>query len=478
MSKNNEYFNSFGQSSDPQFDEFNKQADSTMTEFLVFSVILGVVSTIATVAIVYFIIDCLKKAGSAIPVYARIAQSEYSSQSSSQKRDDHRISINPETHLVQNQHPQFATVERFLSNMAREKPHRFSPEDIENLTEKCSTILGSGGYGVVFKGTLLDGTPVAVKVLTSHNSGDTKRMEEQFMAEVSTIGRTYHANLVTLYGFCFDPSMMALVYEYMENGSLNKLLFDENREIEWGKLHDIAVGTAKGIAYLHEGCKQAIIHYDIKPENVLLDGDLNPKVADFGLAKLCNRESSKVTTSGGRGTLGYSAPEIWHRNFPVTRKCDVYSFGILLFEIVGRRRHFNENNTESRQWLPKWTWEMHKNNELEVMLALCGIEQKHKEKAYRMCIVALLCVQRSPDARPLMSDVVKMLEGSMEIPQTLQNPFQDLETVPENSSADNSSTMYSSSDEESVMSGYERVMAEILRHPPRHGISEIELATK
>ncbi|XP_065848789.1 rust resistance kinase Lr10-like [Euphorbia lathyris] len=470
MSKSYDYFTQ--SSSDSQFDDFSKQADSTMTNFLVVSVVLGVVSTIATVAIVYAIINCLKKAGGAIPEYARIANSDYNSQQSSQKKHEHHISVTPEPYFIHSQQPQFATVERFLSNMAREKPHRFSREDIENLTERCSTILGSGGYGVVFKGILPDGIPVAVKVLTSHNSGDTKRMEEQFMAEVSTIGRTYHANLVTLYGFCFDPTMMALVYEYMENGSLNKLLFDEHREIEWGKLHDIAVGTAKGIAYLHEGCKQTIIHYDIKPENVLLDGNLNPKVADFGLAKLCNKENSKVTMSGGRGTLGYSAPEIWHRNFPVTRKCDVYSYGILLFEIVGRRRHFDKKVTESRQWLPRWTWEMHKNNELEVMLALCGIEEKHKAKAYRMCIVALLCVQHSPDARPLMSDVVKMLEGSMEIPQTPQNPFRDLETIPENSS-----TMYSESDEESVMSGFERVMSEIIRHQSRHETSEIELAT-
>lgn len=243
--------------------------------------------------------------------------------------------------------------------------------------------------------------------------------------------------------------MMALVYEYMENGSLNRVLFDENREMEWLKLQEIAIGTAKGIAYLHEECQQRIIHYDIKPENILLDENLNPKVADFGLAKLCNRENSQATLSGGRGTLGYSAPEIWHRTYPITHKCDVYSFGILLFEIFARRRHFDENVQESYQWLPRWTWDMYKNNELPIMLSICGVKEKDKAKAGRMATVALLCIQHLPDARPLMSDVVKMLEGSMEVPVQPDNPFEYLEStapklVPHSRSSGYSSTVSSS----------------------------------
>ncbi|KDP35365.1 hypothetical protein JCGZ_10349 [Jatropha curcas] len=414
-------FGTFQQQSESDFDKFNEEANSAMKWAVAGSIILGVISTVAIVAIVYAIIDCLKKAGSAIPNYARIATSEINHTASKKKPssiDNHiSIPIDPQDSQIQ-----FPTIERFLSNMAREKPIRFSPQQIEEFTTNCSTILGSGGYGVVFQGELPNGVPVAVKILTNHSRD--KKLEEQFMAEVSTIGRTYHANLVRLYGFCFDHSMMALVYEYMDNGSLNKFLFDETREIEWEKLREIAIGTAKGTAYLHEECQQMIIHYDIKPENILLDDSLNPKVADFGLAKLCNRESSKENLSGGRGTLGYSAPEVWYRNYPVTHKCDVYSFGIVLFEIIGRRRHFDANLNESRQWLPKWTWDMYKNHELEVMLYLCGIQGKDKDKAERMCLVALQCIQNSPDARPLMSDVVKMLEGGMEIVQLIENPFE------------------------------------------------------
>ena len=147
---------------------------------------------------------------------------------------------------------------------------------------------------------------------------------------------------------------------------------------------------------------------------MLLDKNLEPKVADFGLAKLCSRESNNSLMSNFRGTKGYAAPEMW-KPHPVTYKCDVYSFGILLFEIVGRRRHFVSDYSESQQWFPKWVWNMFENNELEVMLSVCGIGEMDKEIAKRMLMVALWCVQYLPEDRPLMSTVVKMLEGDTEI---------------------------------------------------------------
>lgn len=158
---------------------------------------------------------------------------------------------------------------------------------------------------MVYKGEFPNGYHVAVKVLKDNV---TKRVEEQFMAEVSTMCRTYHINLVRLYGFCFHPTMKALVYECMDQGSLDKIIFsqDNNPSVTFEKLHEIAIGIARGIAYLHEECQQRIIHYDIKPENVLLDARLDPKVADFGLAKLCNRDSTHVVMSGCRGTPGNS----------------------------------------------------------------------------------------------------------------------------------------------------------------------------
>lgn len=245
------------------------------------------------------------------------------------------------------------------------------------------------------------------------------------MAEMGTMGRVHHFNLVRLYGFCIEKHMRALVYEYMSNGSLDKYLFDENTTLlEFEKLHEIAVGTAKGIAYLHEECQQRIIHYDIKPGNILLDNSFCPKVADFGLAKLCNREKTHVTMTGGRGTPGYAAPELW-MPFPITHKCDVYSFGMLLFEIIGKRRNLDVKLTESQEWFPRWVWMRFDGGELGELTTDCGIEEKHKETAERMVKVALWCVQYRPETRPMMSFVVKMLEGSMEIPKPL-NPFQYL----------------------------------------------------
>lgn len=391
--------------------------------------------SIAIVAIVYAIIDCLKKAGTAIPSYAPIATRDTTSdqEKASNPSNEVKIGISPDFPVISDSQVEFATMERFLSSMAREKPIRFSSDQLTAFTDNYATILGSGGFGVVFKGVFPNGVQVAVKVLTSNWD---KRVEEQFMAEVGTLGRTYHINLVRLYGFCFDPSVRALVYEYMENGSLDRFLFSENNQgIEWDKLHQIAVQTAKGLAYLHEECERKIIHYDIKPGNVLLDRNLNPKVADFGLAKLFSRESSQSSLlADGRGTPGYAAPEMW-KPYPVTHKCDVYSFGMLLFEVVGRRRNYNDSLSESRTWLPRWTWEMYENNELSVMLSFCGILEKDREKAERMAKVALLCIQYLPEARPLMSNVVQMLEGSKEItPPTF--PFEHLQSLAPNLTGD------------------------------------------
>ncbi|XP_020203437.1 G-type lectin S-receptor-like serine/threonine-protein kinase At1g34300 [Cajanus cajan] len=311
------------------------------------------------------------------------------------------------------------TMNKFLNDIEKEKPIRFTNQHLRIATDNYSYLLGSGGFGSVYKGIFSDGTIVAVKVL--HGRSDNK-IEEQFMAEVGTIGKTHHFNLVRLYGFCFERNMIGLVYEYMENGSLDRYLF-QKKTLGYEKLHEIAVGTAKGIAYLHEECQQKIIHYDIKPGNILLDRDFNPKVADFGLAKLCNRENTHLTMTTGRGTPGYAAPELWMPNFPATHKCDVYSFGMLLFEIIGRRRNLDIELVESQEWFPMWVWKRFDAGEFEELLIACGVEEKNKEITERIVNVALSCVQYRPDSRPIMSDVVKMLEGSVEIPKPL-NPFQ------------------------------------------------------
>ncbi|KAM0879424.1 hypothetical protein ACQ4PT_034237 [Festuca glaucescens] len=222
-----------------------------------------------------------------------------------------------------------ATVERFLKEIAGEKPIRFTPQQLLGFTNNYSARLGAGGFGAVYKGMLPNGLMVAVKRL--HAGQDNRTSQEQFMAEVGSIGRTHHINLVRLFGFCYDADVRALVYEYMEHGALDSYLFDRSRRdvVAFTTLRAIAVGVARGLRYLHEECQQKIVHYDIKPGNVLLDGSLTPKVADFGLAQLLNRADTHKTVSGMRGTPGYAAPEMWMQA-GATDKCDVYSFGILL----------------------------------------------------------------------------------------------------------------------------------------------------
>ncbi|XP_058113721.1 rust resistance kinase Lr10-like [Magnolia sinica] len=314
-----------------------------------------------------------------------------------------------------------AMMEEFIDGIAREKLIRFSRHQLANFTRNYTTRLGSGGYGVVYKGEFPNGVQIAVKVL---NGRLNEVVEEQFMAEVGTIGRTHHINLVKLHGFCFDAAKIALVYEYMGKGSVDKLLFNKDRPIGLDVLHKIAVGTAKGIAYIHEGCKPRIIHYDIKPENVLLDENFTPKVADFGLSKICSWNRSQLTNIGFKGTPGYAAPEMW-APYPITYKCDVYSFGMFLFEIVGRRRNFDDKATESQKWFPTWVWDKFENGDLVGAMELYGIEEKDRLTAKRMAVIALWCVQFKPETRPPMSSVVKMLEGEMEIIAP-PNPFQHL----------------------------------------------------
>lgn len=184
----------------------------------------------------------------------------------------------------------------------------FAYRELQFATRSFSERLGGGGFGSVYKGVLPDETHVAVKVLEGSSQG-----EKQFRMEVSTIGTIQHVNLVRLRGFCTEGTNRMLVYDYMPNGSLNSLLFPKPIKphpniLDWNTRYEIALGTARGILYLHEKCRDCIIHCDIKPENILLDADLIPKVADFGLAKLIGRDFTHVLTTM-RGTRGYLAPE-------------------------------------------------------------------------------------------------------------------------------------------------------------------------
>ncbi|KAJ1296678.1 hypothetical protein BS78_01G320900 [Paspalum vaginatum] len=209
---------------------------------------------------------------------------------------------------------------------------RYSYKELVKATRKFKDELGRGGSGIVYKGILDDSRAVAVKMLENVRQG-----EEEFQAELRIIGGINHMNLVRIWGFCSESSHRMLVTEYIEKGSLANILFTDNILLDWRQRFNIALGVAKGLAYLHHECLEWVIHCDVKPENILLDQNLEPKIADFGLAKLLNRGGSNQNVSRVRGTIGYIAPE-WISSLQITAKVDVYSYGVVLLELVLGKR--------------------------------------------------------------------------------------------------------------------------------------------
>ncbi|KAJ4981048.1 hypothetical protein NE237_031885 [Protea cynaroides] len=298
----------------------------------------------------------------------------------------------------------------------------FSYKDLQIATKNFSEKLGGGGFGSVFKGILPDSTVVAVKKLEGISQG-----EKQFRTEVSTIGTIQHVNLIRLRGFCSEGTKRMLVYDFMPKGSLDSYLFNEKKSsevLDWKMRYQIALGTARGLAYLHEKCRECIIHCDIKPENILLDAEFCSKVADFGLAKLVGREFSRVLTTM-RGTRGYLAPE-WISGVAITAKADVYSYGMMLFELISGRRNSDQSDDHKCGFFP--TWAARQINEEGEILSLldCKLEgNADLAEVNRACKVACWCIQDEEVHRPSMGLVVQILEGVVEvspspIPRTLQ----------------------------------------------------------
>nr|WIL59799.1 nodulation protein [Melilotus officinalis] len=270
--------------------------------------------------------------------------------------------------------------------------------------------LGEGGFGTVFKGNLRSGPCVAIKML-----GKSKGHGQDLISEVSTIGRIHHLNVVRLLGFCIEGSKRALVYEFMPNGSLDKFIFSKEGSINlsYNQIYDISIGVARGIAYLHHGCEMKILHFDIKPHNILLDENFIPKISDFGLAKLHPIDNSMVTMTGIRGTIGYMAPELIYKNIGgASYKADVYSFVMLLMEMASKRKNLNTNAQHSSQiYFPFWIYDqLRKEEEVEME----NVSEEDMKIVKKMIMVALWCIQLKPNDRPSMSKVVEMLEGDIE----------------------------------------------------------------
>ncbi|KAK9193368.1 hypothetical protein WN944_004065 [Citrus x changshan-huyou] len=298
---------------------------------------------------------------------------------------------------------------RALSSQFR----RFSYAELKKATNSFKEELGKGGSGAVYKGVLTDERAVAVKRL-----GDLHQGEEVFWAEVSTIGKIYHMNLVRMWGFCTEGMHRLLVYEYVENQSLDKHLFSSNF-LGWKERFKVALGTAKGLAYLHHECLEWVIHCDVKPENILLDSEFEPKIADFGLAKLSQRGSNSSQFSQIRGTKGYMAPE-WASNLPITSKVDVFSYGVVILEMLKGIR------------LSNWVVEDSEGQEAELTgfirevkeKILCGEEARieeivdprlkghfNKNQAATLFRIGISCVDEDRNKRPTMDSVVQTLLG-------------------------------------------------------------------
>ncbi|KAJ3697762.1 hypothetical protein LUZ61_001467 [Rhynchospora tenuis] len=295
-------------------------------------------------------------------------------------------------------------------------PTRFTYSDLEFATVKFSKHIGSGGFGSVYKGNLPDKTTVAVKRMI--NMGRQGRHE--FLTEIAVISNIRHINLVKLRGFCAEGNHRMLVYEYMNRGSLDHSLFRLDSPLDWPERLHIAIGAARGLAYLHSGCDHKIIHCDVKPENILLDDQKGVKIADFGLAKLIAPDQSSLFTTL-RGTRGYLAPE-WLTNSRITDKTDVYSFGMVLLEIIHGRKNWSidtwcnlPSSTKTNVYFPMVALKKHEERRYDELIDPKIEKKVDKEEIGRVIRVALCCLHEEPHFRPSMGAVVGMLEGSLQV---------------------------------------------------------------
>ncbi|KAF8008264.1 hypothetical protein BT93_K2055 [Corymbia citriodora subsp. variegata] len=343
-------------------------------------------------------------------------------------------------HLAKDQN-----VEEFLQSNNNFLPIRYSYSDIKKITGGLKDKLGEGGYGSVFKGRLRSGNEVAVKILKKGKTNG-----QDFINEVATIGRIHHVNVVSLIGYCFEGSKQALLYDFMHNGSLEKHIFSraEGTTLNCKEVYKIALGVARGIEYLHRGCDIQILHFDIKPHNILLDRNFTPKVSDFGLARLYPTGRNTVSLTAARGTLGYMAPELVYMNLGgISYKADVYSFGKLLMEMASGRKNWDTvAECSSQTYFPLWV-----HDQLSEGLDV-PVEEFSKEDrriAKKMIVVAFWCIQLNPSDRPSMRKVLKMLEGEVD---DLQIPPRPLFYPPETSTGDDGTWTHKGNDIESTSS--------------------------
>ncbi|XP_009361745.2 cold-responsive protein kinase 1 isoform X1 [Pyrus x bretschneideri] len=296
----------------------------------------------------------------------------------------------------------------------------FTYKELRIATEDFSPAnkIGEGGFGSVYKGQLKDRKFAAIKVL----SAESRQGVKEFLTEIDVISKIKHENLVELYGCCVEGNQRILVYNYLENNSLAQNLIggSSNLQFSWRTRREICIGIACGLAFLHEEVRPHIIHRDIKASNILLNEDLMPKISDFGLAKLIPPNMTHVSTRVA-GTIGYLAPEYAIRG-QLTRKADIYSFGVLLMEIVSGRCNTNTRLPIGEQYLLERTWKLYEQRELVGLVDTSLGGDFDAEEACRFLKIGLLCTQDTPKLRPSMSNVVKMLKGEKVVDDRITKP--------------------------------------------------------
>jgi hypothetical protein len=306
----------------------------------------------------------------------------------------------------------------------------FSSKELHQATNGFAKLLGKGSFGEVYKGSVRSPEAVrlvAVKRLISSN----EYSEREFANEVQSVGQIHHRNLVRMIGYCNQGTERMLVFEFMPGGSLRGVLFGPpgRRRPPWRWRAEAALGIARGIEYLHEGCASPIIHCDIKPDNILIDGKNSPRITDFGIAKLLGDHTVHATVTDVRGTRGYIAPEWLRGDARVDTKADVYSFGVVLLEIITCRRcqeplppedHLHGGSDDETVTLFGWAGQLVGAGRTELMLP--GVDDDYgdgvaaaadMERVERFARVALWCVEANPVVRPTMHQVVQMLEGGV-----------------------------------------------------------------
>ncbi|XVF34721.1 hypothetical protein REPUB_Repub18cG0083300 [Reevesia pubescens] len=324
-------------------------------------------------------------------------------------------------------------------------PIKFRHKELEDATDNFQALLGQGASASVFKGILSDGTSVAVKRIDGEEHG-----EKEFRSEVAAIASVQHVNLVRLLGYCCLPGgPRYLVYEFIPNGSLDYWIFHrrETRNhpggcLSWDLRYRVAIDVAKALSYLHHDCRSRILHLDVKPENILIDENYRAIVADFGLSKLMGKDESRVITTI-RGTKGYLAPE-WLLEHGISEKSDIYSYGMVLLEMIGGQRNVsvieNGRDKSQRKWqyFPKIVRDKLKEGKLieavdRRLVEAGGIDERQVK---RLVYVALWCIQEKAKLRPSMTRVVEMLEGRVPVdePPDTQMIVVDLLSIDEEDS--------------------------------------------